>query len=124
MLKSGIQILRALEITGAVVEDATYEKILKLVAVDVKAGLPLSESMRKHPDIPGIMVAMIKIGEESGNMGQILDTMARFYRREVNNAVDTLVSLIEPFMIVSLAFGVAVLLASILIPIYNIASSF
>lgn len=124
MLKSGIQILRGIEITASVVEDATYERILQSAAADVKAGLPVSEALRKYPEIPGIMVAMIKIGEETGNMGQILETIARFYRREVNNAVDTLVGLIEPFMIVSLALGVAVLLASVLIPIYNIASSF
>jgi type IV pilus assembly protein PilC len=106
------------------VEDATYERILTAAAADVKAGLPVSEALRKHPEIPGIVVAMMKIGEETGNMGQILETIARFYRREVNNAVDTLVGLIEPFMIVSLAVGVAVLLASVLIPIYNIASNF
>src|SRR3989338_98663 len=124
MLGSGIQVLRGLEITGSVVGDAVYEKILADAATDVKGGLPLSEAFRKHPEIPGIVVAMVKIGEETGNMGKILETMARFYRREVNNAVDTLVSLIEPLMIVVLALGVAILLASVLLPIYNIASSF
>jgi type IV pilus assembly protein PilC len=123
MLHSGIQILRGLEITSSVVEDPTYERVMNESATDVKAGLPVSEAFRKHPEIPGIVVAMIKIGEETGNMGNILDSMAKFYRREVNNAVDTLVSLIEPFMIVSLAVCVAVLLASVLVPIYNIASS-
>lgn len=123
MLRSGIQMLRGLEITGSVVEDPTYERVLKEAAIDVKAGMPVSEAFRKHPEIPGIVVAMIKIGEETGNMGAILDSIAKFYRREVNNAVDTLVSLIEPFMIVSLAVGVAILLASVLVPIYNIAGS-
>jgi len=124
MLKSGIQILRALEITGLVVGDPVYRHILEEAAVDVKGGLPLSEALRKHPEMPGIVVAMIKIGEETGNMGNILDTIARFYRREVDNAVDTLVGLIEPIMIVGLAVGVGVLLAAVLLPIYNIASSF
>jgi len=124
MLKSGIQILRGLEITASVVEDPVYEKIITEAAIDVKGGLPLSEALRKHSEMPGIVVAMVKIGEETGNMGTILETMARFYRREVNNAVDTLVGLIEPIMIVVLAVGVAVLLASVLLPIYNIASSF
>lgn len=124
MLRSGIQVLRGLEITGLVVGDAVYEKILADAATDVKGGQPLSEAFRKHPEIPGIIVAMVKIGEETGNMGKILETMARFYRREVNNAVDTLVGLIEPLMIVILAVGVAILLASVLLPIYNIASSF
>ncbi len=124
MLRSGIQVLRGLEITGLVVGDAVYEKVLADAALDVKGGMPLSEALRKHPEMPGIVVAMVKIGEETGNMGKILETMARFYRREVNNAVDTLVGLIEPLMIVVLALGVAVLLASVLLPIYNIASSF
>ncbi len=124
MLKSGIQILRALEITGAVVGDPVYSHILEEAAIEVKGGLPLSEALRKHPEMPGIVVAMIKIGEETGNMGAILDTIARFYRREVDNAVDTLVGLIEPIMIVVLAVGVGVLLAAVLLPIYNIASSF
>ena len=124
MLRSGIQVLRGLEITGLVVGDAVYEKVLADASVDVKGGMPLSEALRKHPEIPGIVVAMVRIGEETGNMGKILETMARFYRREVNNAVDTLVGLIEPLMIVVLALGVAVLLASVLLPIYNIASSF
>ena len=124
MLRSGIQVLRGLEITGLVVGDAVYEKVLADSATDVKGGMPLSEALRKHPEIPGIVVAMVKIGEETGNMSKILETMARFYRREVNNAVDTLVGLIEPLMIVILALGVAILLASVLLPIYNIASSF
>ncbi|MDB5188269.1 MAG: Type secretion system domain, type pilus assembly protein PilC [Candidatus Kaiserbacteria bacterium] len=124
MLKSGIQILRALEITGAVVGDPVFEEVMTAVALDVKGGAPLSESLRKHPEIPGMIVAMIKIGEETGNVGKILETVANYYRREVDNAVDTMVDLIEPIMIVSLALGVGVLLTAVLMPIYNVASSF
>lgn len=124
MLKSGIQILHALEITASVVNDPIFSKAITEAGVDVKGGLPLSEAFRKHPEIPGIMVAMIKIGEETGSMSNTLDTMAKFYRREVDGAVDTLIGLIEPLLIVVLAVGVAFLLAAVLLPIYNIASSF
>lgn len=124
MLKSGVQILRGIEITGSVVGDPVYEALLTQVANDVKGGMPVSEALRRHEEIPGIVIAMMKIGEETGNMGSILETMARYYRREVNNAIDTLVGLIEPFMIVGLAVGVAILLTSVLMPIYNIAASF
>ncbi|MDO8481814.1 MAG: type II secretion system F family protein [bacterium] len=123
MLKSGIQILRGIEITGTVVGDTVYEEVLTSAAKEVKGGMPVSEAFRSHKEIPGIVVAMIKIGEETGNMGKILDVMAKFYRREVDNSINTLVGLIEPFMIVFLALGVAVLLTAILMPIYNIASS-
>jgi type IV pilus assembly protein PilC len=124
MLRSGIQILRGIEITGTVVGDPVYQGVLKQVSNDIKGGLPVSEAFRRHEEFPGIVVAMIKIGEETGNMGSILETMAKFYRREVNNSIDTLVGLIEPFMIVMLAVGVGVLLSAVLIPIYNIASGF
>ena len=56
-------------------------------------------------------------------MGTILDRLAKFYNREVNSAVDTLVSLIEPVLIVALAVGVGFLLAAVLLPIYNSASA-
>lgn len=124
MLKSGVQVLRGLEITSEVVGDPVYEKLLREVALDVKGGLPVSEAMRKHPEIPGIVDVMMKIGEETGNMSKVLETMARYYRREVNNAVDTLVGLIEPLMIVVLALGVGLLLAAVLIPIYSVAAGF
>ena len=54
-------------------------------------------------------------------MGSILERLAKFYNREVNSAVDTLVSLIEPALIISLALGVGFLLAAVLLPIYNTA---
>ena len=63
---------------------------------------------------------MSKVGEETGKLGEILKTLAHFYNREVNNAVDTMINLIEPIMIVMLGLGVGTLLASVLLPIYNI----
>jgi type IV pilus assembly protein PilC len=80
--------------------------------------------MGKHKEIPNIMVQMIKVGEETGEVGSILETLAKFYKREVDTAVDTLIGLIEPAMIVLLGLGVGGLLTSILMPIYDITSSF
>ena len=68
-------------------------------------------------------MAMFRVGEETGEMGEILKTMARFYEREVIDAVDALVGLIEPAMVVALGLGVGFLLASVLIPIYNVSMS-
>jgi type IV pilus assembly protein PilC len=124
MLISGIPIVRALELTSNVISNKVYEGILADAVEAVKGGKTLSESLSNNPNqIPGIMVQMMKVGEETGEVGSILKTMARFYTREVTTAVDSLVSLIEPAMIVMLGGGVAVLLASVLVPIYNIASA-
>lgn len=121
MLSASIPIVRAIELTSAVVGNLVYEKILKDIADSVKSGSSLSLAFGKHQEIPSIMSGMIKVGEETGSLGNILKTLGRFYSREVNDAVDTLVSLIEPIMIVMLGLGVGVLLSSILLPIYNIA---
>lgn len=123
MIVSGIPILRAIEITSAVVDNKIFREIMDRTLIEVKGGAALSTSLGQHPEIPGMMVQMIKVGEETGELGNILKTLAKFYQREVIQAVDTLVSLIEPAMIVALGLGVGVLLASVLMPIYNIASA-
>jgi type IV pilus assembly protein PilC len=123
MLTSGVQIVRAIDITGDVVDSQVYKAVLKQAADEVRSGLSLSASLEKHPEMPGILVQMVKVGEETGALGKILKTLATFYRREVDDAVDTLVGLIEPVMIVTLGFAVGILLTSILVPIYNIAGS-
>jgi type IV pilus assembly protein PilC len=124
MLGSGIQMVRAIEITATVVGNSLYEIVLNDVVEKIKGGTQLSEALEDHKDVfPGVLVQMIKVGEETGELGNILETLAKFYRREVNGAVDTMVGLIEPLMIVLLGLGVGFLLASILIPIYNISAS-
>lgn len=123
MLLSGVSVVEAIEITGSVVGNAAYAGVLAEVGNDVKGGSSISDALSKHSEIPGIMVAMTRVGEETGELGKILTTLAKFYNREVTNAVDTLVGLIEPIMIVALGLGVGTLLAAVLLPIYNLAGS-
>lgn len=121
MLSSGINIIRAIELTSVVVGNKIFEDILKDASEKVKGGSSLSDALSSYSEIPTIMSGMVRVGEETGSLGSILKTLGRFYAREVNEAVDTLVGLIEPMMIVALGLGVGVLLTSILMPIYNIA---
>ena len=123
MLISGIPMIRALELTANVINNTVYKKLLGDAVESVKAGKAVSEALSNNKQIPGIMIQMIKVGEESGELGSILKTIAKFYTREVVTAVDALVDLIEPLMIVLLGLGVAFLLASVLVPIYNISSA-
>ncbi|MBP6904612.1 MAG: type II secretion system F family protein [Candidatus Pacebacteria bacterium] len=122
MLSSGIPIIRSIEITARVVGNKRYEAVMLDAMESVKSGKALSAALAMHPtEIPKIMTQIILVGEETGSMGSILKMLAKFYNREVDEAVDTLVGLIEPFMIISLGIGVGLLLVSILVPIYNIA---
>jgi type IV pilus assembly protein PilC len=123
MLSSSVPVVRSIELTSAVVGNRIYENILKEIAEAVKSGSSLSDAFSNYKEIPSIMSGMIRVGEETGSLGNILKTLGHFYSREVNEAINTMVSLIEPIMIVCLGLGVGVLLSSILVPIYNIAGS-
>src|SRR3989344_2534483 len=123
MISSGIPMLKSIEVTSTVVDNKIYKDVLSQAFSEVKGGRPLSQALSGHPEIPSILAQMIRVGEETGESGKIFRTMARFYQRDVINTVDTIVGLIEPVMIVLLGLGVGVLLASVLIPIYDIANS-
>ncbi len=122
MLSAGIPMLRSVEITASVIGSKVYENILTEAAESIKGGSSMSDSLSHYEEIPGILIAMMRVGEETGELGHILKILATFYEREVRNAVDALVSLIEPLMIIMLGLGVGFLLAAVLIPIYDIAT--
>lgn len=123
MLSSGIAMVQAIEISAAVVENSHYEKALLKARDDIKNGSTVSKALAQYEYMPGIMIQMMRVGEETGELSSILDTLAKFYSREVENAVDTLLGLIEPVMIIMLAGGVGTLVASVIIPIYSITMS-
>jgi len=123
MLASGISVVKAVETASTVVDSAVYEELLRNAAQSIKTGSSVSNAMVNEGEIPNIMIQMIKIGEETGGLNDILATLSKFYEREVTSAVDTLVGMIEPAMIVFLGIGVGGLLAAILMPIYNISSA-
>lgn len=124
MLGSGISMVQALEVTSEVVDNMIYKEIIEEALFEVKGGRSFADSIAEYPEIPGVFTQMVKVGEETGSLAEILTTLANFYRREVNNAVDTMIGLIEPIMIVLLGLGVGTLLASVLMPIYNLTSAF
>lgn len=123
MLQSGISMVQALEVTAEVVDNAVFREILESTLLEVKGGQSFADAISEYPEIPGVLSQMAKVGEETGNLSEIMKTLATFYSREVNNAVDTLIGLIEPAMIVLLGLGVGVLLASVLMPIYNMTAA-
>ncbi len=124
MLERGISMVQALEVTSDVVDNMVYREIIEEALFEVKSGRSFGDAISEYPEIPGVLTQMVKVGEETGSLSEILQTLANFYRREVNNAVDTLIGLIEPLMIVLLGLGVGVLLASVLMPIYGLTNAF
>lgn len=123
MLSNGISMVRSIEITAKVVDNQIYKDILVKAVIAVKGGAPLSATLMGHPEIPNVMIQMVKVGEETGELGNILEKLSLMYQREVTNAINTVISMIEPVMIVALGIGVGGVLASVLIPIYQIAGN-
>ncbi len=123
-LTSGVSAVRSLEIAAEVAGETIYGKILKEALVDVKAGGPISASLARYDEIPHIVSQMIRIGEESGKLNFILKTLSNFYRKEVDNAISTLVSLIEPALIIVLGVFICFFILAIIGPIYHMTDNF
>lgn len=124
LIAGGIPILHALSITRDVVGNAIYQKAINEAINSVKGGNSISAALKNFPEVPPLVTQMIRIGETSGRLDYILASIARFYQRDVDSAFDNLVSLIEPALIIFLGGGVGVLVASVLIPLYNLVGSF
>src|SRR3989338_1436547 len=122
LLSGGVSVVRSLEISADVIGNEIYSEIIKEARDSVRAGSPISSALARYEDVPQLVSQMIKIGEETGKLNQILATLSRFYTREVNNTLERLVSLIEPALIVFLGLGVGIIVAAILVPIYSISA--
>ncbi len=120
LLSSGVSVIRTLELTSDVIDSEVFRQILTESIEAVKGGSSISDSLSRYEDIPSLVVQMIRVGEETGKLAFVLKTLSRFYRKEVDTAIETLMSLIEPAMIIVLGLGVGLLVAGILGPIYNI----
>lgn len=122
LVKGGLPIIQAIQITGDVIGNAVYKDIFNKTAENVKVGKSISSVFESYSkDIPPIVTQMISIGEETGKLEEILSKISSFYQKEVDNLVDNLVGLIEPILIVVFGAAVGLLVAGILLPIYNIA---
>lgn len=123
MLSSGVPIVRSIDITAEVVDNTVYRRLLERVSQKVQTGTAFSKALYEEPLVPNILVQMVHIGEETGELGYILKNLATFYRRELDNSIDAVIGLIEPAMIVGLGLGVGVLVAAVLLPMYSLASA-
>jgi len=123
LLRGGLPILEALEISGKVVGNKVFSDLISEARENAKKGGKISEVFEKHPEnIPAVVVQMTKVGEQTAKLENILEELANFYRDEVGRTVNNLTQLIEPALILILGAAVAFLVASILMPIYNISS--
>ena len=123
MLSSGVPIVRSIEITADVVENTVYRDLLLRVSQKVQSGVAFSKALYDEKNVPNILVQMVRIGEETGELGYILKNLATFYKRELDTAIDNVIGLIEPAMIVGLGLAVGILVSAVLLPMYSLSSA-
>ncbi len=125
LIKGGLPIIQALQVTSDVVSSTPYKEVILKTIDGVKGGTNISDVLEKYPDLfPAFITQMMKTGEKTGKLAQVLESMSKFFQREVDAMTSNLTQLIEPILIVILGIGVGILVASILMPIYNIAGGF
>jgi type IV pilus assembly protein PilC len=90
----------------------------------VEKGTPLSKAVENSEVFPAIIAQMSSVGEETGKMDEVLDKVARFFELEVEEQVKNLTTAIEPIIMIILGIGVALLMISIILPIYSITQAF
>ena len=123
MLTNGVPIVKSIDITQSIVDNRVYKKLLGRVSEKVQTGKAFSKALYEEPLVPNILVQMVHIGEETGELAYILKNLATFYRRELDTAIDSMIGLIEPAMIVSLGLGVGILVSAILLPMYSLSDA-
>jgi len=121
LVKGGVSIIQALNVSGQVIGNTVFQEIIWQARDEVRVGHSISSSLEKHKEFPPLFCQMVKTGEKTGKLDSILGKLSVFYGKEVENVVNNLSQLIEPLLLVGLGIGVAILVFSVFMPIYNLA---
>lgn len=123
LLKSGLTINVALNITADVIGNDVYREVIKDTVYRVKKGDKVAESLDRYNLFPPIVIQMLEVGESTGRIDYSLSKVTEFYTKEADTMVKNFSSLIEPVIMVILAIGVGILVSAILLPIYQVSQS-
>jgi type IV pilus assembly protein PilC len=119
LVAAGVDIIRALEITAATSGNWVVEQSLMEVREKVHEGIPISTPLSEDPAFPPMVGHMVKVGEETGELDKMLSKVADFYEDEVDAAIQTLTSIIEPMMMICVGLMVGVIIISMYLPMFK-----
>ncbi len=117
LLRSGVPLLKAMEIVKNVLDNGKLEKVIEIAAGSIREGESIAGPLKRSGDFPPIVTHMIAVGERSGQLEQMLENVARAYDTQVETRVQALTSLLEPLMIVVMGGGVGFIAFAILMPL-------
>ena len=116
---AGVPILEALSISRKTISNRIFKKIIDNMYQDIQSGNPIYKVLEKEMVIPVMFTSMFRIGEETGELSQMINKLADFYEEEVTASVKTLTSIMEPLLIVFVAVIVAVILIAMYLPMFS-----
>jgi general secretion pathway protein F len=120
LLGGGVQMLKALEITGAALDNVVFKEMMDAARRDCMGGAPLSASLKRHRAMPPMAAHMISVGERSGNLDEMLLKTAEAYEQEFDSGVKRAVNLLEPMLILCMGAIVGFIVLAILLPIFEL----
>ena len=116
---AGVPILESLSISRKTISNRIFKKIIDKMYKDIQSGNPIYKILEKELVIPVMFTSMFRIGEETGELSQMINKLADFYEEEVTASVKTLTSIMEPLLIVFVAVIVAVILIAMYLPMFS-----
>jgi type IV pilus assembly protein PilC len=122
LIAAGVDIIKALEITGQTAGNWVVEEALADVREKVQEGIPIAQPLAENPIFPPMVSHMIKIGEETGELEKMLGKVADFYEEEVDASISSLTSIIEPLMMIGVGCMVGVIIISMYLPMFKMLS--
>jgi type IV pilus assembly protein PilC len=120
LLGVGVPVMQALDVVGATTGNAVISVAVKDIQDSVRDGQAVSSRLHKHPVFPRMVTQMIEVGEESGQISQMLDKIADFYDREVDSAAEALTASIEPIMVLLMGGIVGSMVVCLYLPMFTI----
>jgi type IV pilus assembly protein PilC len=120
MISSGVPILAGLDITARTAGNKVVEDAIQSTKTSIREGETIATPLRESKVFPPMVVQMISVGEETGALDKMLEKIANFYDEEVNTAVDTLTSIIEPVMIVIMGTMVGGMVVAMYLPMFKL----
>jgi type IV pilus assembly protein PilC len=120
LLNVGVPVMQALAVVGETTGNEVINEAMKDVQSAVRDGQPMSSAMRRHKVFPEMVTQMVEVGEESGQISQMLDKVADFYDREVDSAAESLTASIEPIMVLVMGAVVGGMVICLYLPMFTI----
>src|SRR6267378_2510483 len=122
LVAAGVDIIQALEITGQSSGNWVIEEALSDVRIKVAEGVPIAQPLVDNPIFPPMVSQMVKIGEETGELEKMLGKIADFYEDEVDAAIQSLTSIVEPLMMILVGLMVGVIFIAMYLPMFKMLS--